>query len=224
MAATPSTGPKKAGAFSRLSKGQQYALLAAGGVGVYFLYRWYQNNQASSANTAATTAGSATSPTDTSGGGGFIGGGGGGGGGGGLANAIQTALNNALAGLPASNPLSPNYVPPSQTPAASTTSATTGTTPVSTPAVSSAPTGSTTQSVIFGGTTAQPGANEPTVSTPGGPTYSGISDQATAQALINRGFTLYKNVNGTFVPASSAAGKASSNKGLYYNPAQTGVH
>ena len=77
--------------------------------------------------------------------------------------------------------------------------------------------------VSRGSTTAQPGATSlPTYRT-GTATYQGIGNRKVATALQKRGFTLYKNVGGKFFAAGSPAAKASTNKGLFYNPAQTGV-
>lgn len=216
-------GAPKGKGFKSLPKGAQYALPIGGALVVYLLYKKYKAAQSSSSTTTATTATTPT-PTDSgtpvmAGSGGY--GSGGGGGGGGFASDLASALTSDLqaAGFVPSQTTS--TVPGVATSGTSSTvgadnstSASTGTSAVS--ITQAAP------PVTFGGTTAQPNANEPTIRQ-GQAVFQGISNPQTAHALEKRGFTLYKNVNGQFVEANSAAGKASKNAGLYYNAAQSGV-
>lgn len=93
-------------------------------------------------------------------------------------------------------------------------------------------------SVTVGGTTAAPGSNVPTITNPNqssaapeaAPTISGIGNQGTELALVNRGFDVYALAsNGQYVPViqnglsvKPPAG-TTIGSGRYYEPTQTGT-
>lgn len=214
--APPKSGAKGGGLSRKVGPLPLYAWLALASAGGYLWWRKKQSaSTAASTGTAPTVAAAGQPTADT----GDPGDGGGSGGGG-----TGPPLTPASHRTHHSEPLIPGVGPITTTP--------------TTTAVNNPPPPAVSPSVTTGGTTAQPGANVPTVTNPNqsgaapesAQTLSGISNQGTELALANRGFDVYAlSSNGQYVPVIQNGVSVQPppgttlGAGRYYEPTQTGT-